>query len=137
VKFFNTLYNQVGTKILKFLSNSDEKVLKTLQSDFINIQPTLIQPEPNFMGMALIMFDKHGLQLEDHFPKVNIWQSFSNEEITALSDQNWINKKTVIDKINNLIISSDYKIASDNIEKLLDVLLKQLNVESNKQSKKY
>lgn len=92
---------------MKFLSNADEKVLKALQSDFNQIIPSLIQPEPNFMGIALEIFDKQALSLEDHFPKVNIWQNLSHEEINSLSDQNWVNKKTVIDKINNLIISSD------------------------------
>lgn len=92
---------------MKFLSNADEKVLKALQSDFPNINPTLVQPEPNFMGNALTLFDKQGMDLDSHFPKINIWQSLTHDEINSLSDQNWVNKKTVIDKINNLIISSD------------------------------
>lgn len=67
---------------------------------------------------------------------MNIWTSLTTEEINALSDSNWNIKKNVIDKINNLIISTDYKIAPEGVKDLLDVLTRQLNLETNKQSKK-
>lgn len=46
IKFFNELYNQLGPRVFKFISNTDEKIAKSLQSEFNTITPTLMQPDP-------------------------------------------------------------------------------------------
>jgi len=46
IKFFNVLYNQLGARVFTFLPNSDDKIAKSLQSEFSTITPTLIQPDP-------------------------------------------------------------------------------------------
>ena len=119
-----SLYSFLGNNIKPLLKDLKESTMKSIEEKFEKIQ--VIQPTNNTTNNKIT-----NNILDQVFPRVDISKKITPNMIKELNEGKWTDKKEIITNIENILISTNYKIQPKGLNELFNSIKFNLK-DSNK-----